>query len=274
MSDASIEELLEMEPYLSTRQIAERLHCSHVTVDRHLQQMGKVWKLGAWLPHQLSESQLSQRVSICCSLLSRYEFDPFLDRLVTGDEKWVCYVNVIRKHQWVNKGEAPKPCPKPEFHAKKLMLCVWWTSVGILHWEILPKNTTVTAAIYADPLSRVQAALIQKQPSLVNRKGVILLHDNARPHVAKLTHAKIVQLQWEVLPHAPYSPDLAPSNYHLFRSLRHPIKEKMYAKVDDIESDLNTFFASKSSSFYKAGIQDLVQRWQQVVASGGQYISD
>ncbi|KAG5313106.1 MOS1T transposase, partial [Pseudoatta argentina] len=45
---------------------------------------------------------------------------------------------------------------------------------------------------------------------------VILLHDNARPHVAKPVKTYLETLKWEVLPHPPYSPDIAPSDFHLF----------------------------------------------------------
>jgi hypothetical protein len=48
---------------------------------------------------------------------------------------------------------------------------------------------------------------------------VILQHDNARQHTANMTKATIQELDWEILPHPPYSPDLASSDYHLFRSL-------------------------------------------------------
>jgi hypothetical protein len=51
----------------------------------------------------------------------------------------------------------------------------------------------------------VNEILLQKQPTLANKKGVILLHDNGRPDMAKLTQQKIEQLEWEVLEHAPYS---------------------------------------------------------------------
>jgi hypothetical protein len=47
----------------------------------------------------------------------------------------------------------------------------------------------------------------------------ILQHDNARPHAANMTKAAIQELDWQILPHSPYSPDLTPSDYHLFRSL-------------------------------------------------------
>jgi len=44
--------------------------------------------------------------------------------------------------------------------------------------------------------------------------GVILLHDKAWPHTARLTLETVDQLGFEVLPHPPHSPDLAPSDYH------------------------------------------------------------
>jgi histone-lysine N-methyltransferase SETMAR len=58
--------------------------------------------------------------------------DPFLKRLVTCDEKWIFYDNVIRKRQWCRPGEAQKPTPKKNLHSKKLMFCVWWDMEGII----------------------------------------------------------------------------------------------------------------------------------------------
>ncbi|KOC62972.1 Histone-lysine N-methyltransferase SETMAR [Habropoda laboriosa] len=56
--------------------------------------------------------------------------------------------------------------------------------------------------------------LFVKQASLVNRKGPILLHDNARPHVSQFTIRKIHESGYETLKHPPYSPDLSPTDYH------------------------------------------------------------
>ncbi|CAF1449534.1 unnamed protein product [Rotaria magnacalcarata] len=58
------------------------------------------------------------------------------------------------------------------------------------------------------------------------RRKVRLRHGNARPHASKVTRQKLEKLEWEVLPHPPYSPDLAPSDYHPFRSLRNHLVKK------------------------------------------------
>lgn len=273
-SDENVQSVLDAEPRATTREIAEKLGCSHTAVEYHLHKMGKVNKLGVWVPHELSEANLIQRMAICSSLLSRFTGEPFLDRIITGDEKWVLYTNVTRKRQWVDKDEQPQATPKAELHQKKLMLCVWWNMTGILHFELLPSNRTVTAEIYADQLERVQASLIESHPALVNRKGVILLHDNARPHVAKMVHEKIVQLGWEVLAHPAYSPDLAPTDYHLFRALQNHLHGKSYEKDDDIQNDIQHFFDSKPPTFYETGFCQLVQRWRYVIDNNGAYYVD
>jgi len=51
-------------------------------------------------------------------------------------------------------------------------------------------------------------------------KGVVLLHDNARPHTVARTDALIKLFNWEIFDHPPYSPDLASSNYHLFSKMK------------------------------------------------------
>ena len=74
----------------------------------------------------------------CESLLYRNKIDPFLKRMVTGDEKWITYDNVKRKQSWSKSGEAAQTVAKPGLTARKVLLCVWWDSQGIIHYELLP----------------------------------------------------------------------------------------------------------------------------------------
>ncbi|GFW79312.1 hypothetical protein TNCV_2477191 [Trichonephila clavipes] len=49
------------------------------------------------VPHELSEKDLIDRISMFSSNLARYKREQFLDALVTGDEKWIVYKHVVRK---------------------------------------------------------------------------------------------------------------------------------------------------------------------------------
>ncbi|CAL1289207.1 unnamed protein product [Larinioides sclopetarius] len=123
--DNLLKAVLEQNPRQSTRCIEERLNTSQSTVIRHLEKLGKVSKLGVWVPHNLSERNKEDRMSIATSLLSWVKMEPFLNRIVTGDEKWVTYKNIVRKRQWLDKDEPPLPDPKANIHGKKSYCCVW-----------------------------------------------------------------------------------------------------------------------------------------------------
>ncbi|KAL6265763.1 hypothetical protein P5V15_002574 [Pogonomyrmex californicus] len=59
--------------------------------------MGKINKLGKWVPHDLNERQIENRKVTCEMLLQRHERKSFLYRIVTGDEKWIYFENPKRK---------------------------------------------------------------------------------------------------------------------------------------------------------------------------------
>ncbi|CAM4898316.1 unnamed protein product [Rotaria socialis] len=94
------------------------------------------------------------------------------------------------------------------------------------------------------------------------------------PHVAKSACEKLSKLGWITIPYPPYSPDLAPTDYHLFRSLSHHLREKNFDDENDVKMDIANFFGQKSQDFYESGILSLPERWQQVIDSSGAYISE
>lgn len=75
---------------------------------------------------------------------------------------------------------------------------------------------------------------IQRSQIARNRRKVILLHDNARPHVAKEIKEALLNLEWEILLHPAYSPDIAPFDYHLFRSMQCGLSSERFSNVADV----------------------------------------
>ena len=82
--------------------LANVMNSDHSTIVRHLHSMDKVQKLGAWVPHGLSQNHTNQRVAICASMLAchrlaREQNRLFLSCIVTGDEKLCIYANIRKE---------------------------------------------------------------------------------------------------------------------------------------------------------------------------------
>lgn len=111
--------------HISTRDIAEELNMDQKTVLNHLKKAGYTKKLDVWVPHELSLKNLMDRVSVCEMLKKRNEIEPFLKKLITGDEKWIRYENLDRKRSWKRRGERPQTTSKPG-----LRLCCAFGGIG------------------------------------------------------------------------------------------------------------------------------------------------
>ena len=151
------------------------------------------------------------------------------------------------------------------------MLSVWWDIKGILHYEFLEPNETIDSIVYSQQLITMNDKLSKIRPALFNQKKIFLLHDNAKPHVSKNVSKTIKDLGFEILPHPPYSPDLAPSDYYLFKHLQNSLRDKVYFEEDDIKKHVDDFFASKTPAFFEKGIKKLPNRWKQCIDSLGNY---
>ncbi|KAJ0174850.1 hypothetical protein K1T71_009958 [Dendrolimus kikuchii] len=134
---------------------------------------------------------------------------------------------------------------KPGLTRNKVMLCVWWDWKGIIHYELLPLGRTIDSELYCEQLMRLKQKVQRKRPELINRRGVVFLHDNAKPHISLATQQKLREFGWKVLMHPPYSPDLAPSDFHLFRSLQNSLGSVRLTSREDCQNHLSQFFDQK-----------------------------
>jgi hypothetical protein len=129
---------------------------------------------------------------------------------------------------------------------------------GIIHYEPLERNLTVTAERYCQQLRRLEEEIQQKL--LGRRHGVILQHENARTHTANRTKAAIQEVDWGIPPHTLYSPDLAPSDYYLFRSLSNNLRGVSFNNDAEVQNWPDDFFTAKPADFFKRGIENLPER--------------
>ena len=121
------------------------------------------------------------------SLIPCNSNEPFLDWIETCDEKWILYHSLLWLAQWLDQEEVAKHFPIPNLHQKKVMVTVWWSIAGPIHNSFLNPGKTIASEKYAQQIGEMHWKLQCTQLVLVNRKGPILLHNEAWPHTAQPT---------------------------------------------------------------------------------------
>jgi transposase len=88
--------------------------------------------------------------------------------------------------------------------------------------------------------------------------GVVLLHDNAYPHTAVCIRALLEHLNWELFDHPPYSPDLAPSDCHLFLYQKNWLRSQRFSNNEELMEGVKTWLSSQTAGCFDTGIQKLI----------------
>jgi len=81
-------------------------------------------------------------------------------------------------------------------------------------------------------------------------KGVLFLHDNVPAHRALATQKKLAYLGFQCLDHPPYSPDLAPSDYHLFPGLEKQLKGRHFFSDAEVIAAAEIWLDGQTSDFF------------------------
>ena len=74
-------------------------------VEKHLNELDETSRYGVWIPYELSLHQLQYRVDVCMDLMTSYRNYQWLRNSITGDEKWVLYINYKHRRQWLSADE-------------------------------------------------------------------------------------------------------------------------------------------------------------------------
>jgi histone-lysine N-methyltransferase SETMAR len=82
----------------------------------------------------------------------------------------------------------------------------------------------------------------------------------------------IATFGWKQFDHHPYSPDLAPCDFHVFPHLKTLLGGRRFNDHHEVKEAIYTWFTSQAASFYAAGIQKLVLRYDKSPNNGGNYV--
>nr|XP_042901741.1 histone-lysine N-methyltransferase SETMAR-like [Parasteatoda tepidariorum] len=266
-----LKQIIDQDRNVSTRTIALELDVCQKTIVNALKRINLTFKFNRWVPHELTAEDKSKRKAACLVLLRDQRKENILDRIVTCDEKWVYYNNTRRKGGWSAPGESAGSVARRTLTNKKVLLCIWWDCRGIIYKEYLKSGQAINSTIYSNMLIKVSDAIHEKRKNEFRRKVVLFHQDNSRPHVSAMTGWTLNTLEWDLMQHPPYSPDMAPSDYSLFSHLQLHLDGTIFRSNDEVINEVDRFLDSRTSQFFAEGIEKLPKRWQTIVDLNGDY---
>ncbi len=176
----------------------------------------------AWVPHFLRAHEIERRREICTENLARIAAEPdFLDRVITVDESYIHHYDPKTKREsetWQRPGEPRSKKIRQQKSAGKVLLVAFFDCRGMVYQHVCPPHTKINKEYYLTVLKTLKDHIRRKRSELIGRW--VLHQDNATPHTAAVVQQWFQDQDIELMPHSPYSPDLAPCNFWLFPTLK------------------------------------------------------
>ena len=127
--------------------------------------------------------------------------------------------------EWIAVGEKRPKRPKTQMWAGRVMVSVFWDAHGFLFIDYLENDKTINSERYIGQLMRLKNEIGEKRLQ-IKKKKVLFHQDNAPCHKSLATMAKLNESSFELLPHPPYSPDLAPATTTCLQTSKKCYNEK------------------------------------------------
>jgi len=137
--------------------------------------------------------------------------------------------------------------------------------------DYLERGKTVTGVYYTELIRKLRSAIKEKRRGKLSH-GVLLHQDNAPARTSAVAMAAIRECGFELLSPLPYSPDLAPSDYHVFRFLKDSLRGQSFGCDEEVIYTINDWFELQDKQFFVDGVNSLTHRREKRVVLEGDYI--
>ena len=274
---ATVWQQIDQDPHSSIREISSSLGLSYGTVQTILLEDLTLKKVCArWVPHIFNEDQKRQRVFCAQKFIQLLEPNGHkrLKDVITGGETWIYFYGIPNKRQnmiWVADNEPRPIVERKGFQRRKHLFAIFFNCEGPVLVDTLPKKTTLTGTYYhQNILPGVIQDTEQKRPT-TGLKDVLLHHDNPSPDKAKTVKDYLEEQQLQVLPHPPYSPDLAPCDFWLFPTLKERLAGRKFYRIQDLTKAVFSELRNIPKKDYAAAMEKWIAGLRTCIKRRGEY---
>ena len=259
---------LDKERRVTTRKLSAVTKIPKSSVHRILKKKLEVDKLRTIrTPHTLTKKEMRDRVLIAEDMLAemRSNLPESLDRIVTGDETYLYFEPVYMGHEsrWTYKNEETPKQPKfKKLTHKKRMFFVFFNLKGDYHVDFQPKNEAASAKNYCYQLEKVQAKF---------GPDIGLHDDNCPIHTCDETLQLRISNLIPRLGHPPYSPDLAPCDFWLFRKIKQELIGHVYSTAENLLDEVRKILDSIPKVDFERCFDEWMIRLMKCIDEEGRY---
>jgi hypothetical protein len=274
-------QLIQDDPHLSSRDVADQLDTDHSTVLRILREDLQLrWVCSVWVPHDLSPEQRQLRVN-CAKQLRRVLFamkEAKYDLYAVEDETWVSWNAHGTKSDnrtWLGKEESRRQVVRQTFMtSQKSLLLVTFTPNKRFSVTALPYGVTVDAQRMVDYLRRTGDLWRTLRSKPARLSEISLQMDNARPHTARLVKEFLEGRGVTTIWQSPYSPDLNLCDRFLFLWLKNSLRGMTFHSAEEVEEASLQVLREISEDALREQVDLLLEHCQRVIDVGGHYVTD
>jgi histone-lysine N-methyltransferase SETMAR len=270
---AKVKEFVTNDSHITTRRLEDVTGVSHERIIHILHNELQLKKVCAkWVPHKLSADHKANRVEISKQLLEVLENG--YDNIITGDETWMYFFTVSSKESnkvWLEKDEDRPQIVRTAKNSKKRMFVFFYTVEGVVARIAVQKGKTVNADLYKNHILPEVFSKFMEKRGRTTVRDVMLHHDNAAPHKAGIVTEYLKAERVKLLPHPPYSPDLAPCDFYLFPKIKKELGGRSFNSIENLSRAIQAIVDSIPKEQYYKSFDSWKNRLKKCIEVEGEY---
>ena len=196
---------------------------------------------------------------------------------MTCDESWMyCYdpETTRQSSQWKHAGS---PRPKKARQSKsthKLLMIPFFDSTDKIYMHWVPTGQTVNKEYYVEVLRELRKRFRRKRPALFKSGQWCFRQDNAPVHNSILVTDYLTKMGIKIVPHSPYSPNLAPCDFWLFPKLKEKLRGCCYETIEEMKEAVTKVIDTLTQVEFHEAFQKLLEQYNNCIAIGGNYFEE
>ena len=271
--DEKIQEALHENPFLSVRGISAQTGIASSSVHWILTSRMKYKnKKLQKVPHTLTCDMKRKRVEgskLLLKYLAMMKKNNFR-YFSTGDESFFKY-DLKRKTIWLPEDENPPETSTDKYESTKIMVSIFWSPRGIQLLKYLPEGQSFDGQYFIEEILQEITQDQYAQDAKRNKKLFYLHFDNAPSHRKTGVSEFCKKNKLFILPHPPYSPDLAPSDFFLFGYIKEKCEGVEFTSPDELIEFIENIFSQISSDVFERVFLNWEERLKRYIQVNGDY---